>query len=69
MVAIGKRANAQADFRIFADRSIGSIEMTSWINIPEEEGKLTNVRAAKIYEEYLPLVQQAIIDRVVGRRA
>jgi hypothetical protein len=31
------------------------------INIPENEGKLTNIRAATIYEEYLPFVQEAVI--------
>lgn len=36
------------------------------VTIPEDEGKLTNIRAATIYEEYLPFVQEAIIARVVG---
>lgn len=35
-----------------------------YINIPETEGKLTNIRAATIYEEYLPIVQEAIIDKI-----
>jgi hypothetical protein len=34
------------------------------IHIPETEGKLTNVRAATFYEEYLPYVQKAIINRL-----
>lgn len=34
------------------------------IHIPENEGKLTNIRAATIYEEYLPFVQEAIIQRL-----
>ncbi len=38
------------------------------ITIPENEGKLTNIRAATIYEEYLPLVQDQIISRVVRAR-
>lgn len=42
-----------------------------WINteefhivIPDEIGKLTAIRASTIYEEYLPLVQNAIINRL-----
>jgi hypothetical protein len=35
------------------------------INIPEEEGRLTNIRAATIYEEYLPLVQEAILKNLI----
>lgn len=34
------------------------------IDIPENEGKLTNIRAATAYEEYLPFVQDAIIRRI-----
>lgn len=34
------------------------------IEIPESEGKLTNVRSATFYEEYLPFVQKAIVDRL-----
>lgn len=35
------------------------------IQIPSEEGKLTNIRAATFYEEYLPYVQNEIIARIV----
>lgn len=31
------------------------------IQIPDNEGKLTNVRAATFYEEFLPYVQQEIL--------
>lgn len=34
------------------------------ITIPDTEGKLTNVRAATFYEEYLPFVQTAILDKM-----
>jgi hypothetical protein len=34
------------------------------INIPANEGKLTNVRAATFYEEYLPFVQTEIINHL-----
>jgi len=34
------------------------------ITIPDTEGKLTNVRAATFYEEYLPFVQIEIINRL-----
>jgi len=36
------------------------------ITIPNDEGKLTNLRAATIYEEYLPYVQEAIVAKVVN---
>ena len=34
------------------------------IEIPEGEGRMTNIRAATFYEEPLPFVQQAIISRL-----
>jgi hypothetical protein len=34
------------------------------VTIPENEGRLTNIRAATIYEEYLPFVQDAILRRI-----
>jgi hypothetical protein len=36
------------------------------IDIPASEGRLTNIRAATIYEEFLPLVQVAIVNKVIG---
>lgn len=36
------------------------------ITIPDDEGKLTNIRAATIYEEYLPFVQEAVLARVIN---
>ncbi len=33
--------------------------------IPDEEGKLTNVRPATFYEEYLPYVQKEILDKIL----
>lgn len=36
------------------------------IVIPEEEGKLTNIRAASFYEEFLPFVQTAILNELFG---
>lgn len=35
------------------------------INIPENEGRLTNVRAATLYEEHLPFVQEQIIKSLL----
>lgn len=35
------------------------------IIIPEENGKLTNVRPATFYEEYLPYVQKNILDKII----
>jgi hypothetical protein len=34
------------------------------VTIPAEEGKLTNIRAATIYEEYLPVVQESILAKI-----
>lgn len=36
------------------------------IEIPKNQGKLTNVRAATIYEEYLPFVQEKIVASIVS---
>lgn len=36
------------------------------VTIPENEGKLTNIRAATIYEEYLPFVQEAILAKIIN---
>lgn len=35
-----------------------------YINIPNDEGRLTNVRAATFYEEYLQVVQNEILDNL-----
>jgi hypothetical protein len=35
-----------------------------YIQIPESDGRLTNVRAATFYEAYLPYVQQEILTRI-----
>lgn len=35
------------------------------VAIPEEQGKLTNIRAATIYEEYLPFVQESILAKII----
>lgn len=34
------------------------------ISIPSDTGKLTNVRAATLYEEYLPFVQSKILEKL-----
>ena len=38
-----------------------------FIKIPADTGKLTNVRAATLYEEYLPFVQTEIINRIIAK--
>lgn len=35
------------------------------VSIPEDTGKLTNVRAATLYEEFLPFVQNEILNRLL----
>lgn len=37
------------------------------ISIPKHIGKLTNVRAATLYEEFLPFVQSKIIDKIIDK--
>lgn len=37
------------------------------ITIPQNTGKLTNVRAATLYEEFLPFVQNEIINKIITR--
>ena len=34
------------------------------IKIPEDEGKLTNIRLATLYEENLPYVQEQILNKI-----
>lgn len=36
------------------------------INIPDNEGRLTNYRAATFYEEFLPLVQEKILEKIIA---
>jgi hypothetical protein len=36
------------------------------IAIPEHQGRLTNVRAATLYEEHLPFVQEVIVERLLS---
>jgi len=35
------------------------------IEIPTDEGRLTNIRAATFYEEYLPYVQNKILETII----
>lgn len=37
------------------------------INIPNSIGKLTNIRAATLYEEHLPFVQNEILDKIISK--
>lgn len=38
-----------------------------FITIPQNTGKLTNVRAATLYEEFLPFVQNEIINKIIAK--
>lgn len=38
-----------------------------FITIPSNTGKLTNVRAATLYEEFLPFVQNEIINKIIAK--
>ncbi|MTH15545.1 hypothetical protein [Flavobacterium sp. LC2016-01] len=38
-----------------------------YINIPHAIGKLTNIRAATLYEEYLPYVQNEVLNKILIR--
>ncbi|MGK4568144.1 hypothetical protein [Flavobacterium sp. 3HN19-14] len=37
------------------------------ISIPQNIGKLTNIRAATLYEEYLPFVQKEILEKMFSK--
>lgn len=37
---------------------------STWSNNEENEGRLTNIRAATMYEECLPLVQTRILEKL-----
>lgn len=37
------------------------------VSIPKEEGKMTNIRAATIYEEMLPYVQSIIVSKLLEK--
>lgn len=37
------------------------------IIIPDDEGKLTNIRPATFYEEYLPFVQERILKKIISK--
>lgn len=37
------------------------------ITIPNDTGKLTNIRAATLYEEYMPFVQNKIINKILEK--
>lgn len=36
------------------------------VKIPKDHGRLTNVRAATLYEEHLPYVQEEIVERLLS---
>ncbi|TDM51386.1 hypothetical protein [Aliivibrio fischeri] len=42
------------------------IQTSFVIDIPVNEGKLTNVRPATFYEEFLPYVQEKIINKLIS---
>lgn len=42
------------------------VENEFFIEIPENVGRMTNIRAATFYEEPLPFVQLRIIEAIVG---
>ena len=54
-----------SDWNSFFIKVKWSIKDSFKIIIPEEEGKLTNVRPATFYEEYLPYVQKKILDKII----
>lgn len=37
------------------------------LTIPKGTGKLTNIRAATLYEEFMPYVQNQIINKIIDR--
>ncbi len=53
-----------ADWNSFFIRVKWIVKDKFHIQIPDSEGKLTNVRAATFYEEYLPFVQTEILNQL-----
>jgi hypothetical protein len=54
------------DWHSFFIRVDWLIQEEFHLDIPEDIGRMTNIRAATFYEEPLPLVQAAIVERIVG---
>lgn len=62
LIEKGLTKEAISDWNSFHIKIKWIIKKEFPITIPNTEGKLTNVRAAIFYEEYLPFVQKQIID-------
>lgn len=54
-----------ADWNSFFVKVKWLIKDSFKIIIPEKEGKLTNIRPATFYEEYLPYIQKKILDKII----
>ena len=51
-------------FYLYAFLGNPQLLIITLINIPENIGRLTNIRAATAYEEYLPFVQNKIVKKI-----
>ena len=83
LVRIGDRAKYYLEKKVPFDNAFNLFDSTSFycsellwnvfkdefhIDIPNNEGKLTNVRAATFHEEYLPFVQKEIIEKLIKQK-
>ena len=64
----GLTKEAIADWNSFFIKIKWVVKDEFYIKIPNTEGRLTNVRAATFYEEYLPFVQKAIIEKIIEHK-
>ena len=56
-----------SDYQSFSLPVVWIVQEEFLINIPQSVGRLTNIRAATAYEEYLPMVQKIIIEKILGK--
>lgn len=56
-----------SDYQSFSLPVVWIVQKEFLINIPQSVGRLTNIRAATAYEEYLPLVQKIIIEKILEK--
>ncbi|WP_180146021.1 hypothetical protein [Desulfoluna butyratoxydans] len=56
-----------SDWKSLFVRVIWIDQKEFYIDIPQDQGRLTNVRAATIYEEHLPFVQKIIVEHIANK--
>ena len=56
-----------SDYQSFSLPVVWIVQEEFLIKIPQSVGRLTNIRAATAYEEYLPMVQRIIIEKILEK--